>query len=87
MKLVEIHDIDPNTRNIRTNDVYTGTPRQTVHRVGESRILNDIAQRRAWSKKNYRKRSAEDSAYLINMVDNNIREFKQVEQPSYMRMQ
>ncbi len=39
IKLVEINDLDPNTRNIRTNDVYawnSGTDR--FDRVGESRI-------------------------------------------------
>ena len=79
MKLVEIHDIDPNTRNIRTNDVYvwnSGTDR--FDRVGESKIINEIAQRRAWSKKDISNELVRRQRVLEYMVKNNIRDFKQV---------
>jgi flagellar protein FlaI len=79
MKLVEIHDIDPNTRNIRTNDVYvwnSGTDR--FDRVGESRIITEIAQRRAWGKKEIQGELTRRQRVLEYMVKNNIRDFHQV---------
>nr|WP_255668295.1 type II/IV secretion system ATPase subunit [Methanocella sp. CWC-04] len=79
MKLVEIHDIDPNTRNIRTNDIYvwnSGTDR--FDRVGESRMLAEIAQRRAWSRKDLSTEVLRRQRVLEYMVKNNIRDFKQV---------
>jgi flagellar protein FlaI len=79
MKLVEINDLDPNSRNIRTNDVYmwnSGTDR--FDRVGESRIIAEIAQRRAWSRKDIQNEIMHRQQVLEYMVKNNIREFKQV---------
>jgi flagellar protein FlaI len=79
MKLVEINDLDPNTRNIRTNDVYiwnSGTDR--FDKVGESRILAEIAQRRAWSRKEIQTEIMNRQQVLEYMVKNNIREFHQV---------
>ncbi len=79
MKLVEINDLDPNTRNIRTNDVYvwnSGSDR--FDKVGESRILAEIAQRRAWSRKEIQTEIMNRQQVLEYMVKNNIREFHQV---------
>jgi flagellar protein FlaI len=79
MKLVEINDLDPNTRNIRTNDVYnwnSGTDR--FDKVGESRILAEIAQRRAWSRKEIQTEIMHRQQVLEYMVKNNIRDFHQV---------
>jgi archaeal flagellar protein FlaI len=79
IKLVEINDLDPNTRNIRTNDVYTwnsGTDR--FDRVGESRILAEIAQRRAWSRKEILQEITRRQRVLEYMVKGNIRDFHQV---------
>lgn len=78
-KLVEIHDIDPNTRNIRTNDVYnwnSGTDR--FDKVGDSKIISDISQRRAWSKKEINLELLRRQRVLEYMVRNNIRDFRQV---------
>ena len=50
VKIVEIVDIDPTTRNIRTNDVFVWNPdADTIDRVGESKALKDIQTRRGWS--------------------------------------
>ncbi|HEY3272847.1 MAG TPA: type II/IV secretion system ATPase subunit [Methanocella sp.] len=79
IKLVEINDLDPATRNIRTNDVYAwnaGTDR--FDRVGESRILAEIAQRRAWSRKEINQEITRRQRVLEYMVKSNIRDFHQV---------
>jgi flagellar protein FlaI len=79
IKLVEINDLDPNTRNIRTNDVYawnSGTDR--FDRVGESRIMAEIAQRRAWSRKEIQQEITRRQRVLEYMVKGNIRDFHQV---------
>ena len=79
IKLVEINDLDPATRNIRTNDVYawnSGTDR--FDRVGESRILAEIAQRRAWSRKEIQQEITRRQRVLEYMVKGNIRDFRQV---------
>ncbi len=79
IKLVEINDLDPTTRNIRTNDVYawnSGTDR--FDRAGESRILAEIAQRRAWSRKDIQQEITRRQRVLEYMVKSNIRDFRQV---------
>ncbi len=79
MKLVEINDLDPNTRNIRTNDVYTwNSATDRFDKVGESRILAEIAQRRAWSRKEIQTEIMHRQQVLEYMVKNNIRDFHQV---------
>ena len=79
MKLVEINDIDPNTRNIRTNDIFSWNA-VTDHfdRMGDSRVLNDIAQRRAWSKRELNAELSRRQRILEYMLNNNIREFRQI---------
>ncbi len=79
MKLVEIHDIDPNTRNIRTNDVFNwNSATDKFDKVGESTVLSDIAQRRAWSKKEMTTELSHRQKVLEYMLKNNIRDFKQI---------
>jgi flagellar protein FlaI len=79
MKLVEINDLDPNTRNIRTNDVYSwNSATDRFDRVGESRILGEIAQRRAWSRKELLQEITRRQKVLEYMVKSNIRDFHQV---------
>ena len=79
MKLVEIHDIDPNTRNIRTNDVFNwNSATDKFDKVGESTVLSDIAQRRAWSKKEMNTELSHRQKVLEYMLKNNIRDFKQI---------
>ncbi|WP_424359409.1 type II/IV secretion system ATPase subunit [Methanocella sp. MCL-LM] len=79
MKLVEIQDIDPNTRNIRTNDVYVwNSATDRFDHVGESAVLAEISQRRAWSKKELVTELYRRQRVLEYMVKNNIRDFHQV---------
>ncbi|WP_254591397.1 type II/IV secretion system ATPase subunit [Methanocella conradii] len=79
MKLVEINDIDPNTRNIRTNDIFVwNSATDKFDRVGESRVLAEIAQRRAWSKRELSNELLRRQKVLEYMLNNNIRDFKQI---------
>ncbi|BAI61399.1 putative bacterial type II secretion system protein [Methanocella paludicola SANAE] len=79
MKIVEINDIDPNTRNIRTNDIFVwNSSTDRFERVGESRVLGEIAQRRAWSKRELSAELMRRQKVLEYMLNNNIREFKQI---------
>jgi flagellar protein FlaI len=79
MKLVEINDIDPNTRNIRTNDIFNwNSSTDKFDRVGESRVITEIAQRRAWSKRELNSELSRRQKVLEYMLNNNIREFKQI---------
>lgn len=79
MKLVEINDIDPNTRNIRTNDIFVwNSATDKFDRVGESRVLAEIAQRRAWSKRELSNELLRRQKVLEYMLNNNIREFRQI---------
>jgi flagellar protein FlaI len=79
MKLVEINDIDPNTRNIRTNDIFNwNSATDKFDRVGESRVIAEIAQRRAWSKRELNAELIRRQRVLEYMLNNNIREFKQI---------
>jgi len=48
--MVEITDIDPQTRNIRTNDIFNwDSMTDTFQKVGESKAVNDIMVKRAWT--------------------------------------
>ncbi len=79
MKIVEINDIDANTRNIRTNDIFIwNSSTDKFDRVGESRVLGEIAQRRAWSKRELAAELMRRQKVLEYMLNNNIREFKQI---------
>ncbi len=79
MKLVEINDIDPNTRNIRTNDIFNwNSATDKFDRMGESRVVAEIAQRRAWSKRELNAELLRRQKVLEYMLNNNIREFKQI---------
>jgi flagellar protein FlaI len=79
MKLVEIHDIDPNSRNIRTNDVFNwNSATDKFDKVGESTVLADIAQRRAWSKREIQTELLRRQRVLEYMLRNNVRDFKQI---------
>ncbi|HMK47297.1 MAG TPA: ATPase, T2SS/T4P/T4SS family [Methanocella sp.] len=79
MKLVEIQDIDPNTRNIRTNDVYNwNASTDRFDRIGDSAVVAEIAQRRAWNKKDLAQELLRRQRVLEYMVKSNIRDFHQV---------
>ncbi|MCX9009961.1 MAG: ATPase, T2SS/T4P/T4SS family [Candidatus Methanoperedens sp.] len=79
MKLVEITDIDPTTRNIRTNDIFVWDPlTDKFPRVGESKALNEIMIRRGWSPADLRKELIYRQKILEFMVNNKITDFNAI---------
>lgn len=76
MKLVEITDIDPTTKNIRTNDIFIWDAlTDKFLRVGESKALNDIMLRRGWSLSQLKKELSNRQKIMEFMVNNKITEF------------
>jgi flagellar protein FlaI len=76
MKLVEITDIDPTTKNIRTNDIFVWDPLSDKFiRTGESKAFNEIMIRRGWSLSEARKELANRQKVLEFMVNNKISDF------------
>lgn len=79
IKLVEITDIDPQTRNIRTSDIFTWDSTNDVYRkTGESKALDEIKIRRGWSDSKLTEELETRKNILEYMVDNNITEFKEI---------
>ncbi len=79
LKLVEIIDIDPNTRNIRTNDVFVWDSNEDkFHRTGESKALQDIRIRRGWVQADVNRELVNRRRVLEYMVDNEIKDFKEI---------
>ncbi len=79
LKVVEIIDIDPNTRNIRTNDVFVWDSSTDVfNRAGDSKALMDIRMRRGWGTMDVNRELANRQRILEYMVNNNIEDFKQI---------
>lgn len=79
MKLVEITDIDPTTRNIRTNDIFAWDAlTDKFHRVGESKALNDIVVRRGWNITDLKKELSNRQKILEFMVNNKITDFNAI---------
>ncbi len=78
-KLVEIVDIDPNTRNIRTNDIFAwDSTTDTFHRTGESKALSDIQMRRGWTSGQVRQELIYRQKVLEYMVNNDITDFQEI---------
>ncbi|NPE31403.1 type II/IV secretion system ATPase subunit, partial [Methanococcoides sp. SA1] len=79
LKLVEIVDIDPNTHNIRTNDVFVwDSNTDSFHRTGESKALLDIRIHRGWNTTDVNKELKNRQRILEYMVDKDINNFKQI---------
>ena len=79
MKLVEITDIDPTTRNIRTNDIFAWDPlTDEFRRVGESKALNDIMIRRGWNFGDLKTELVNRQKVLEFMVNNKITDFNAI---------
>lgn len=79
MKLVEITDIDPATRNIRTNDIFAWDAlTDKFHRVGESKAINEIMIRRGWSVSDLKKELVNRQKILEFMVNNKISDFNAI---------
>lgn len=79
MKLVEITDIDPTTRNIRTNDIFSWDAlTDKFNRVGESKALNEIMIRRGWNISDLKKELMNRQKILEFMVNNKISDFNAI---------
>lgn len=79
IKLVEITDIDPNTRNIRTNDIFVwDSERDVFVRTGESKALMEIKMRRGWTNAKVDQELRNRKRILEYMVKNNYTDFKQI---------
>ena len=79
MKLVEITDIDPQTRNIRTNDIFEwDSMTDTFQRVGESKALNEIMTKRAWSENDLKKELVYREKIMDFLARNNILDYNTV---------
>lgn len=79
LKIVEIVDIDPNTRNLRTNDIFVwDSAKDTFQRTGESQCIYEIQQRRGWNAAQIREELRYRQQILDYMVDNDIRDFKEI---------
>ncbi|MDF1557500.1 MAG: ATPase, T2SS/T4P/T4SS family [ANME-2 cluster archaeon] len=78
-KIVEITDIDPQTRNIRTNDIFNwDSMSDTFQRVGESKALNEIMTKRAWSVQELKKELKHREKILDFFSRNNILDYNAV---------
>lgn len=79
IKLVEITDIDPHTRNIRTSDVYTWDSTSDFFRkTGESKALEEIKMRRGWNDTKLSREIDNRRRILEHMIDNEIFDFKTI---------
>ncbi|MEA1870247.1 MAG: ATPase, T2SS/T4P/T4SS family [Euryarchaeota archaeon] len=78
-KIVEITDIDPSTKNIRTNDVFVWNPmNDVIERVGESKALKDIETRRGWTTHELKAELVRRQKVLEYLIDNKINDFKAI---------
>ncbi len=79
MKLVEITDIDPATRNIRTNDIFAWDAlTDKFHRVGESKAITEIMVRRGWSTADLKKELTNRQKIIEFMINNKITDFNAI---------
>ncbi|TQD24434.1 type II/IV secretion system ATPase subunit [Methanolobus vulcani] len=79
IKLVEIVDIDPNTRNIRTNDIFVWDSESDMFiRTGESKALFDIKMRRGWAQGKVDQELYYRQKVLEYMVNNGITDFQEI---------
>ncbi len=79
MKVVEITDIDPVTRNIRTVDIFVwDSITDRFERIGDSKMLRDIAERRGWSKSQLNDELKRRQNILEYLVKQKIRDFNTI---------
>ncbi|WMW25277.1 ATPase, T2SS/T4P/T4SS family [Methanolobus sediminis] len=79
IKLVEIVDIDPNTRNIRTNDIFVWDSESDMFiRTGESKALFDIKMRRGWAQGKIDQELYYRQKILEYMANNGITDFQEI---------
>jgi len=76
IKIVEITDIDPTTRNLRTNDIFAWNPaKDVIERVGESKALKDIMIRRGWTVQELKKELVYRQKIFEYLLHNEITDF------------
>ncbi len=79
LKLVEIIDIDPNTRNIRTNDIFNwDSMSDKFVMTGGSKALEDVRVKRGWTKQELNDELERRIKILHHMVEDEITEFGEV---------
>ncbi len=79
IEIAEIIGVDPHTRIMRTTTVFTWDSTKDEHvMVGSSKALEDIRTLRSWSRKELEQELRIREKILQYMLDNNIREFKEV---------
>lgn len=77
--IVEITGTDPTSGALRTNRVFERNPlTDSFDRVGESKVLRDIAKERGWSALDLEKELKQRRAVLEYMVKNNIHRLTEV---------
>ncbi|MBW6470586.1 MAG: type II/IV secretion system ATPase subunit [Methanosarcinaceae archaeon] len=77
--IVEIVDIDPNTRNIRTNDIFGwDSTSDTFNKTGESKALADIQMRRGWTSAQVRQELIYRQKVLEYMVNNDVTDYQEI---------
>lgn len=79
LKVVEITDIDPQTRNIRTNDIFSwDSMSDKFQRVGESKAINEIMTVRAMSTQDVKRELINRQKVLEFLTRNNITDYTAV---------
>ena len=79
VKIVEIIDIDPITKNIITNDIFAwNAAKDEIEHVGESKALKDIQMRRGWTVRDVKTELANRQKVLEYLVDNDITDFNEI---------
>ena len=77
--LVEISEIDPVTKILKTVDIFKWDPStDTFPEVGISKALDDIRLRRAWSPQELQRQLKQRQRVLEYLMENKINEFNKV---------
>ena len=79
MEIAEIIGVDPHTKIMRTTTVFAWDSSKDAHvMVGSSKALEEIRTLRSWSRKELERELKTREKILQYMLDNNIRDFKEV---------
>ncbi len=78
-RIVEITDIDPVTRNIKTNEIFIWDGlTDSFHHVGESKALMEIAAQRGWNHSDLEQELKYRQQILEYMVKQDIRDYRKI---------
>ncbi|AKG91494.1 Type IV secretory pathway protein [Geoglobus ahangari] len=79
MEIAEIIGVDPHTKIMRTTTVFAWDSTKDEHvMVGSSKALEEIRTLRSWTRKELEQELKTREKVLQYMLDNNIREFREV---------